>query len=298
MAMNKEILNLVCSGNLFACKNMDLEADMISGLIIGLAFFLTLAFVFLSIRGKRKFLMPTKFQPLTLVDKKMLSHNSFRFRFALPSEKMDLGLPIGQHITFMYENEDTGKEVMRSYTPVTDDRTKGYVDFVIKVYENGIMSQHLNKLKIGESLLMRGPKGRFLYRQNMKRHFGMLAGGTGITPMYQIAQAILTNPQDATKISLIFGNVSTDDILIRSELEQMAKEHPKQFNVYFVVDKLKEGEDWKGGVGYITGDVIKEHLPSPSEDVLVLRCGPPAMNKFLGEILTDLGYLKEMQFQF
>lgn len=36
----------------------------------------------------------------------------------------------------------------------------------------------------------------------------MLAGGSGITPMYQVAFAILKDPFDRTTISLIFGNLT------------------------------------------------------------------------------------------
>ena len=55
-----------------------------------------------------------------------------RFRFALPEKKMVIGLPIGSHITIAAMDTE-GKDVMRPYTPVTDDNSKGYVDFVIKV---------------------------------------------------------------------------------------------------------------------------------------------------------------------
>eukprot|EP00955_Chlamydomonas_euryale_P079975 363363-Chlamydomonas_euryale.AAC.1 len=41
-------------------------------------------------------------------------------------------------------------------------------------------------MRVGETLMMRGPKGRLQYVPNMKKHIGMLAGGTGITPMYQV----------------------------------------------------------------------------------------------------------------
>ena len=33
--------------------------------------------------------------PLTLVDKKILSHDTRRFRFSLPTEEHTLGLPVG-----------------------------------------------------------------------------------------------------------------------------------------------------------------------------------------------------------
>lgn len=59
----------------------------------------------------------------------------------------------------------------------------------------------------------------------------MLAGGTGVTPMYQVANAILKNPADKTKITLLFANVSADDILIEEELSNLQALSP-QFQVY------------------------------------------------------------------
>lgn len=59
---------------------------------------------------------------------------------------------------------------------------------------------------------------------------GMLAGGTGVTPMYQVANAILKNPTDKTKITLLFANVSADDILIEEELTNLQSLSP-QFQV-------------------------------------------------------------------
>ena len=71
----------------------------------------------------------------------VVSHNVRRFRFRLPDKKMVVGLPTGLHITIAAKDVD-GKDVMRPYTPVTDDTSKGYVDFVIKV-KHTASSQHL-----------------------------------------------------------------------------------------------------------------------------------------------------------
>ncbi|MCI26872.1 NADH-cytochrome b5 reductase 1, partial [Trifolium medium] len=43
----------------------------------------------------------------------------------------------------------------------------------------------------------------------------MLAGGSGITPMFQVARAILENPSDKTKVHLIYANVTYEDILLK-----------------------------------------------------------------------------------
>lgn len=83
-------------------------------------------------------------------------------RFGLPTKNTVLGLPIGQHITFKAKDSE-GKDFFRPYTPTTDDDTPGHVDFVIKVYPEGKMSQHLDKMEVGQTMLFKGPKGRYTY---------------------------------------------------------------------------------------------------------------------------------------
>lgn len=51
---------------------------------------------------------------------------------------------------------------------------------------------------------------------------GMIAGGTGITPMYQVASALLGDPNEYTSISLIYANLTEDDILIKKELDELS----------------------------------------------------------------------------
>ena len=58
--------------------------------------------------------------------------------------------------------------------------------------------------------------------------------------MYQIARAILRNPEDKTFISLIFANVNEEDILLKKELDAMAENH-KNFNVYYVLNNVSDG---------------------------------------------------------
>ena len=42
----------------------------------------------------------------------MLTHNTRRFRFALPHSDQKLGLPIGQHVSLKL-SDDNGHDVMR-----------------------------------------------------------------------------------------------------------------------------------------------------------------------------------------
>lgn len=187
-------------------------------------------------------------------NEKVADSEHCRYRFALPKENDILGLPIGQHIS-LQANID-GQDVVRSYTPISsDEEDKGYFDLMIKSYPQGNISRHMSTLKVGDTMKVRGPKGQMRYTPNMCRSIGMIAGGTGITPMLQVARAIHRGrPHDKTVVDLIFANVNEDDILLRQELDQLAREDDK-FNVHYVLNNPPDS--WSGGVGFVTAEIMK-----------------------------------------
>jgi len=128
------------------------------------------------------------------------------------------------------------------------------------------------------------------YSPDLTKHIGMIAGGTGITPMLQIIRAIVKNPQDKTKVDLIYANVNVNDILLRDELDSLAKQHPEQFNVLHFLNNPPE--KWDGGSGFVDKDSIKERLPAPADDIKILMCGPPPMINAMKKHLEELGYDK------
>ena len=91
------------------------------------------------------------------------------------------------------------------------------------------MSKHFAGMKVGDTLECKGPIVKLEYKPNMKASIGMVAGGTGITPMLQVIEEVLRNPADKTKLSLVFGNVTQDDILLKSRIDALAAKHPNQF---------------------------------------------------------------------
>ncbi|WVZ68441.1 hypothetical protein U9M48_017378 [Paspalum notatum var. saurae] len=238
---------------------------------------------------------PENFKKFKLVEKKQISHNVAKFKFTLPTPTSVLGLPIGQHISCRGQDA-TGEEVIKPYTPTTLDSDLGCFELVIKMYPQGRMSHHFREMKVGDYLSVKGPKGRFKYQVGQVRAFGMLAGGSGITPMFQVARAILENPNDNTKVHLIYANVTYEDILLKEELDDMAKTYPDRFKIYYVLNQPPE--NWNGGVGFVSKEMIQSHCPAPAEDIQILRCGPPPMNKAMAAHLDELNYTKEMQFQF
>jgi len=178
------------------------------------------------------------------------------YKFALPRSTDVLGLPIGQHIQF--SAKISGVDVVRSYTPISSDETdRGSFSMLVKSYPAGSISKHIASLKVGQSIRTKGPKGQFVYRPGLVREFGMIAGGTGLAPMLQIIKAIIRNPEDKTEVDFIFANVNMEDILLKDELDELARTH-RNFRVHYVLNNPPEG--WKGGVGFVTEDMIKVRL--------------------------------------
>ncbi|KAI9166866.1 nitrate reductase [Paramyrothecium foliicola] len=242
----------------------------------------------------QKVLKPDVFQEFELQEKIIISHNVAIYRVKLPTPRSILGLPIGKHVSIgadLPQPDGSTKEIVRSYTPISGDHQPGYVDLLIKSYPQGNISKHMASLNVGQKVRLRGPKGAFSYTPNMVRHFGMIAGGTGITPMLQIVRAIVRGRPDGdvTKVDLIFANVTPQDILLKEDLDSLAKEDA-DIRIHYVLDKPPEG--WTGGVGYVTADMITKWLPKPADDVKILLCGPPPMISGLKKTTESLGFNK------
>jgi len=198
---------------------------------------------------------------------------------------------LGKHI--IIRATINGEEVQRNYTPTTLNDSLGYFDLVVKIYEKGLISKYLDSLAIGDQIEVQGPSGRFWLEENRSRAFGMLAGGTGITPMYQLIQALLKDKQDKTQISLIFANIAEEDILLRKDLEALQAANPDRFKLFYCLNNAPEG--WTGGIGFVTKEMIAANLPAPADDAKILLCGPPPMLKAMYGHLEALGYNYEKQ---
>ncbi|XP_022939629.1 NADH--cytochrome b5 reductase 1-like [Cucurbita moschata] len=274
-----------------------LDAQVLVGLAAAVVAIVAGAFFLVSSRkpASTACLDPENFKEFKLVKRTKLSHNVAKFTFILPKTDSILGLPIGQHLSCRGKDSQ-GEEVIKSYTPVTLDSDVGYFELVIKMYPQGRMSHHFREMRMGDFLAVKGPKGSFKYQPGQVRAFGMLAGGSGITPMYQVARSILENLNDKTQIHLIYANVTLEDILLKEELDLLAKRYPDRFQIYYVLNQPPKV--WDGGVGFVSKEMIRAHCPAPASDIQILRCGPPPMNKAMAAHLDALGYTPEMQFQF
>lgn len=263
--------------------------------------------------GRPIALNPKKKRAFKLQAKTVLSHDSFMLDFALPTPEHVLGLDTGKHM--FLSNAIGGETVMRRYTPISSNYDIGCVKFVIKAYRpcerfpaGGKFSQHLDSLQIGDTVDFRGPVGEFEYIASGKylidgheffsSKFNMIAGGTGITPVMQIASEILRHPEDKTQISLVFACREENDLLMRSTLDEWAVKFPDKFRVHYILSETAP-TGWKYSTGFVNKELFHNELYPAADDVHNLMCGPPIMlEKGVTPNLVELGHNKDRIFAF
>ncbi|KAF5019866.1 hypothetical protein F66182_8102 [Fusarium sp. NRRL 66182] len=247
---------------------------------------------------------------LKLAESEIVNDNVKRLRFELPEPDHVSGLKVASALLTKYKGPQDEKPTLRPYTPTSDENEKGFIEFLIKKYPNGPMSTHMHNLVPGQRLDIKGPLPKYPWEENKHDHIALIAGGTGISPMYQLTRAIFNNPNDKTKVTLVFGNVSEKDILLKKEFEELENTYPQRFRAFYVLDNPPK--EWAGNSGYISKELLKTVLPEPkNENIKLFVCGPPGMMNAIsgnkvspkdqGELtgaLSELGYNKDQVYKF
>lgn len=246
------------------------------------------------------------FTELRLHSSEQVNHNVKKLTFILPTEDSVTGISPVTSLLTRHTPEGGLIPVFRPYTPVSANDEAGTVTFMVKKYPGGKGSGKMHSMVPGESLLFK-PLNEFDYKPNQHQSMLFIAGGSGITPIYQLTRAILKNPEDKTKISLIYANNTEEDILLRKEFEDLERQYPGRFQKVFTVSKLSNESDGSVEKGYVTKAMVGKVWPGKEAGQKVLVSGPPAMTEAvagakgffgwtqgsIGGILSELGYTKE-----
>jgi len=214
------------------------------------------------------------------------THDTKTFHFRLPATATLDMLPgdyLYVHATI------NGKAVKRPYTPSSLPGITGHFDLTVKRYETGLISKYLHEQKVGDSVLMSGPNQGGHWVDGMAKKVGFVAGGTGITSMISIVRWILTQRLDA-ELFLVFANKTEVDIIFREEWDRNVREH-SNFHCYHVLEQPPVG--WSQGIGRITDDILRRHLPPADSETVIFLCGPPPMVDHLESSLKGLGYSEQ-----
>ena len=165
------------------------------------------------------------------------------------------------------------------------DALKGSYTLTVKRTAKGFASDYiLDNWQVGTKVKLSGPLGEF-YHQELRdaKQVVALAGGSGITPFYSMAEAIADGTEDFS-LTVLYGSRTKDAILLGEELEAVAQRSGGKVKVVHVLSH----EECDGcEKGFLTADLIRKYAPEGDYSVYV--CGPKAMYSFLDQELPKLG---------
>ena len=165
------------------------------------------------------------------------------------------------------------------------DALKGSYTLTVKRTAKGFASDYiLDNWQVGTKVKLSGPLGEF-YHQELRdaKQVVALAGGSGITPFYSMAEAIADGTEDFS-LTVLYGSRTKDAILLGEELEAVAQRSGGKVKVVHVLSH----EECDGcEKGFLTAELIRKYAPEGDYSVYV--CGPKAMYSFLDQELPKLG---------
>ena len=137
-------------------------------------------------------------------------------------------------------------------------------------------------VKVGDELEGALPFGFFYYEpMRDSRQIVALAGGSGITPFHSMAKEIAYGKLRGLKLTILYGSVKANDIVLKDELAAIEAACPD----IKVVHVLSDEPDWPGEKGFITREIIEKYS---TPDCTYMFCGPLPMFRFVKKALDEM----------
>lgn len=202
-----------------------------------------------------------------------------RFDF-LPGQFVMLDLPIQHEFT------------TRSYSIASAPNGTNEIELCIVLKEDGQGTPYLfSTIGVGSRLKVSEPQGRFYLDTEIDSDICLIATGTGVAPLRSMLHYIFTNNISHRNLYLVFGNRKQEDILYRTELEEMAKQHPE-----FTFIPVLSREEWEGEKGYVHPIYQKQF--AQAQPAVFYLCGWSNMVKEAKNNLKAMGYnRKQIKFE-
>jgi propane monooxygenase reductase subunit len=179
---------------------------------------------------------------------------------------------------------DTG--AVRSFSMAnTSSRESGLLEFVIKVYHDGLFSRYLaERMAEGDRLEITGPFGVFTLREG-DNDVVFVGGGAGMAPILSLLRAMAERGLQR-KATFFYGARTKKDLCFEPELHRLEQKLPG-FRYIPALSEPAYDEEWDGETGLIT-EVVKRHA-SDLRGAHAYVCGPPPMVEAALPLLETLG---------
>ncbi len=204
---------------------------------------------------------------------------SFDFRY--PDGKT-IDFLAGQFIMANVPKE--GKMVRKPYSIASPPSEKKGLELIITKVEGGYVSTFFHNMKVGDTLLMDGPYGKFLVKEPFQELI-FVATGTGIAPFRSQIRTLLEHGAQ-NPIWVFFGVRYEDQILYDQEFRDLAAKHS---NLHFIptISRPRPGK-WNGEVGYVQL-AIKKYIKDPKGKDMYI-CGIVPMVEDVQKVTKEMGF--------
>ena len=229
------------------------------------------------------------FHSLTISEVKKETPNAVSIAFNIPQHLKEIfRFKAGQYITI--KHMDAGKELRRAYS-ICSSPESGVLKIGVKAVEKGAFSSFANTaLKVGDSLEVMPPQGKFTLdaaRENSKNYLAF-AAGSGITPVLSLITTVLEKKED-TSFVLVFGNRTMEETMFHSDLLQLMQRYPTRLYVEFIYSRKQEEGAMFGRIERSTVNyIIKNKFVDRQFDAYYL-CGPEPMIDEVTSVLKENG---------
>jgi len=180
-----------------------------------------------------------------------------------------------------------GTDETRSFSMANiTSRDGGLLEFVIKVYPDGLFSHFLDtRLAVGDRLHLSGPFGVFTLRESPGTELIFVGGGAGMAPILSLLRSMAERGIDR-KATFYYGARQRRDLCFEEELRTLEEKLPA-FRYIPALSEAAEGDAWDGETGLIT-DVVKR-LAGNLAGAHAYVCGPPPMVEAAQVMLAAAG---------
>jgi len=208
-----------------------------------------------------------------------VTHDLRHLVLRLVSPDVDFKFFPGQYVDISVPGTDEVRSFSMANTSARESRQ---LEFVIKVYPDGLFSDYLDKqLQVGDRLTVTGPYGVFMLRDAPDTDLIFVGGGAGMAPILCLIRSMAERGIDR-KAVYYYGARRRADLCFEDELRALEQTLP---NFRFV--PALSDEDWEGENGLIT-DVVSRSEPALARAHGYI-CGPPPMVEAAVPLLTRLG---------
>ena len=179
-----------------------------------------------------------------------------------------------------------GTDETRSFSMATTTSRDGLLEFVIKIYPNGLFSHLLDTgLAVGDQLELTGPFGVFTLREGFETDLIFVGGGAGMAPILSLLRSMAERGLQR-KATYFSGARGRRDLCFDEELRGLEEKLPG-FTYVPALSEPAAGGGWDGETGLIT-DVVKR-LAGELKGAHAYVCGPPPMVEAAMPMLATAG---------